>query len=48
MEFAGFQIVEHVVEQWSTSIYQPFDVTKAKENRRMQGICGSLIAGRKK
>jgi len=47
MDFTGFQIVEHVIEQWPTSIYQAYDVINAKNNRKLLGICGSLIVGRK-
>lgn len=47
MDYAGFKFVEHVVETWPTSIYQPYDVTIAKSNKKMLGICGSLIVGRK-
>lgn len=47
MDFTGFKIVEHIIEQWPTSIYQPYDVTIAKQHKSILGICGSLIVGRK-
>lgn len=47
MTYAGFEIIEHIVEQWPTSIYQPYDVVHAKRDKKILGICGSLIIGRK-
>src|SRR3990170_6505789 len=41
MTYAGFEIVEHIVEQWPTSIYQPYDVVHAKRDKKILGICGS-------
>lgn len=47
MTYAGFQIVNHVINQWPTSIFQAYDVNNAKNHKIMLGITGGLIVGRK-